>query len=76
MIKHFMVKHLVWLHSYKTSVIFNESCLTRMTFFIYMFYFCSVLVKYCYMKVKIKKQSFANLFLFKNYVNRTVMSIK
>ncbi len=48
----------------------------KLSFYRHMFHYCSVLMKYCYMKVKIKKQSFANLFLFYNYANRTVMSIK
>lgn len=48
----------------------------KLSFYRHMLHYCSVLMKYCYMKVKIKKQSFANLFLFYNYANRTVMSIK
>ncbi len=34
MIKHFMVKHLIWLHSYKTHLLFLiESFLTEMKHF-------------------------------------------
>ncbi len=61
MIKHFMVKHLEWLQD--TSVIFNESCLTKIIFYIH------VLILQCTGEIllyesKNKKAIICQLFLF------------